>query len=178
MPAKAHRSRALIGSLLVGLVSTFVGAAAPAQADLTTVSVDTLRTGWDSNQPKLTPSDVTAQDFGQLFATQLDGQVYAQPVVARNTLLAVTENDKAYGLDPVSGAVRWTRDIGTPWSVAPLGCGDGSECFASGVPAREGGVSGCMSAHLRCLATCGARGHAYDLRVTCGASGHAYDLLA
>ncbi|GAB2581367.1 choice-of-anchor D domain-containing protein [Microlunatus antarcticus] len=124
MPAKAHYSRALVGSLLIGLVSAFVAVASPAQADLTTVSVDTLRTGWDANQPKLTPSDVTAQDFGQLFATQLDGQVYGQPVVAKNTLLAVTENDKAYGLDPVSGAVRWTRNIGTPWSVAPIGCGD------------------------------------------------------
>lgn len=124
MPAKAHRSRALIGGLLVSLVTALVAVAVPAQADLTTVSVDTLRTGWDSNQPKLTPSDVTAQDFGQLFATQLDGQVYAQPVVAKNTMLAVTENDKAYGLDPVSGAVRWTRNLGTPFSVAPLGCGD------------------------------------------------------
>ena len=124
MPVKAHRSRALVGAVLAGLVSAVVAVAGPASADVTTVSTDTLRTGWDANQTKLTPSDVTAQDFGQLFATQLDGQVYAQPVLAKNTLLAVTENDKAYGLDPVSGAVRWTRNLGMPWAVSAVGCGD------------------------------------------------------
>ena len=111
-------------AVLLGLFSGLVTVAGPAQADLTTVSSDNLRTGWDSNEPKLTPSDVTSPDFGQLFATQLDGQVYGQPVVAKNTVLIVTENDKAYGLDPVSGVVRWTRSYGPAWSVAPIGCGD------------------------------------------------------
>ncbi|HEY0237170.1 MAG TPA: choice-of-anchor D domain-containing protein [Friedmanniella sp.] len=124
MPAKPHRSRALIGAVLLGLVSAFVAGAGPAQADLTTVSVDTMRTGWDSQEPHLTPTDVTAPDFGQLFATQLDGQIYSQPVVAKNTLLVLTENDRAYGLDPVSGVVRWSRSFGPAWSVAPIGCGD------------------------------------------------------
>ncbi|MGI3782514.1 MAG: choice-of-anchor D domain-containing protein [Janthinobacterium lividum] len=123
MPAKAPFSRALVGALLAGLLSTFV-AVAPAQADVTTGSVDNLRTSWDRNEPKLSPSDVGAQDFGQLFATQLDGQVYAQPVLAKNTLIAVTENDFAYGLDPVTGAIRWKRSFGPAWSVDALGCGD------------------------------------------------------
>jgi hypothetical protein len=124
MPVKAHRSRALVGAVLAGLLSAVVAVAGPASADVNTVSVDTMRTGWDSNEPGLTPSDVTAPDFGQVFATQLDGQVYAQPVVAKNTVLVVTENDRAYGLDPVSGVVRWSRNFGPAWSVAPIGCGD------------------------------------------------------
>ena len=115
---------ALTGVVLATLVWAGLGADAPAAADVTTVSVDTMRTAWDKSESGLTPSDVGAPDFGQLFATQLDGQVYAQPVVAKNTLLVVTENDKAYGLDPTSGAVRWTRDVGPAWSVAALGCGD------------------------------------------------------
>ena len=97
---------------------------APAHADNTTISYDPLRTGWDPNEPKLGPSDVTAADFGQLFATQLDGQIYAQPVVAKSVVMAVTENNKAYGLDPESGAIKWTRDVGPPWPSAYLGCGD------------------------------------------------------
>lgn len=127
MPAKAHRSRALVGAVLAGLVSAAVAVAGPvttASADVTTVSIDTFRTGWDSNEPNLTASDVTAPDFGQVFATQLDGQIYAQPVVAKNTVLVVTENDRAYGLDPTSGVVRWSRNFGPAWSVAPIGCGD------------------------------------------------------
>lgn len=113
-----------------GLVMAFllvvgsVTGASPASADNTTVSYDNNRTGWDPNQPGLGPSDVTAADFGQLFATQLDGQIYAQPVIARDTLLAVTENNKAYGLDPVTGAIRWSRDVGKPWPASNIGCGD------------------------------------------------------
>ncbi len=124
MPAKAHRSRALVGAVLAALVATVVAAVPSAQADVTTGSVDGYRTAWDRSEPRLTPSDVGAQDFGQLFATQLDGQVYAQPVLAKNTLVAVTENDFAYGLDPVTGAIRWKRSFGPAWSVDALGCGD------------------------------------------------------
>ena len=124
MPACPRRPRSITIGVLACLLTAGLVGTVPATADVTTISFDPLRTGWDSHEPKLSPSDVGAQDFGQLFATQLDGQVYAQPVVARNTLMVVTEADKAYGLDPVTGAVRWTRDVGPAWSVAALGCGD------------------------------------------------------
>ena len=109
---------------MVALLATTATVTVPASADVTTVAVDSFRTGWDRDEPKLTPSDVGAPDFGQLFTTQVEGQVYAQPVLAKNTLLVVTEKDKAYGLDPGSGAIRWTRDVGPAWDVAALGCGD------------------------------------------------------
>lgn len=130
MPVEHHRGRrtgrrALLALVTaVGVVVGSVVGALPAAADNTTVSYDNERTGWDPNQPGLGPSDVAAADFGQLFATQLDGQIYAQPVIARSTLLAVTENNKAYGLDPKSGAIRWTRDVGRPWPASAIGCGD------------------------------------------------------
>ncbi len=94
------------------------------RADDLTVSYEPTRTGWDRNEPGLGPSDVSAPDFGQLFATQLDGQIYAQPVVAKGTVMAVTENNKAYGLDPVTGAIRWTRNVGPFWPASAIGCGD------------------------------------------------------
>lgn len=120
----SRRVRAVAAATLAALVSVLAVVTAPAQAEVLTISVDTLRTGWDRGQPRLTPSDVGAQDFGQLFATQLDGSIYAQPVVAKGTLVVVTENDMAYGLDPVTGAIRWSRDVGPAWAVANLGCGD------------------------------------------------------
>ena len=73
--------RAVAGAIVACLTVVGTLVADPAQADVTTVSVDTLRTGWDQNEPALGPSAVSAADFGQLFATQLDGQVYAQPIV-------------------------------------------------------------------------------------------------
>ncbi len=119
-------TRSVIAALAALVIAAGTGAAliSPARADDTTVSYDTLRTGWDPNEPGLDAATVTASDYGQLFAAQVDGQVYAQPVVANNVLLVATENDKVYGLDPVTGAVRWTRDVGPSWPASAIGCGD------------------------------------------------------
>ncbi|MGW7385845.1 choice-of-anchor D domain-containing protein [Streptomyces sp. NPDC054794] len=98
--------------------------ASPARADVTTVSTDTLRTGWDSDEPGLSPSQVSSSDFGRQFSTAVDGQVYAQPLVAGKTVVAATENNKAYGLDSATGKINWTRDFGAPWPASAIGCGD------------------------------------------------------
>ncbi|GAA1956510.1 cell wall-binding repeat-containing protein [Catenulispora subtropica] len=101
----------------------------PAAADDTTVSVDNARTGWDRNEPGLSPADVSDPAFGQIFSTTVDGQVFAQPLVAGGMLVVTTENNKVYGLNPQTGAILWTRaDLGPAWPSAsiepPTGCGD------------------------------------------------------
>ncbi len=106
--------------LLMGVVALPHAAA----ADETTVSVDTLRTGWDQNEPGLGPSAVSASDFGQLFSTTLNGQVYAQPIVVAGTLIAMTENNWIYGMNPATGAITWSRSVGPAWPASTLGCGD------------------------------------------------------
>ncbi|MEV8511851.1 choice-of-anchor D domain-containing protein [Dactylosporangium sp. NPDC051484] len=119
-------ARRLTAALLPPLLA--IGAAValvhPAAADVTTVSVDNLRTGWDPNEPALGPSAVSAADFGQLFATNLDGQIYAQPIVAAGTLIAATENNWIYGLNPQTGAIVWSRNVGPAWPASAIGCGD------------------------------------------------------
>ena len=97
---------------------------APVWATQTTISVDTLRTAWDQNEPGLAPSSVRASDFGQMFSTQLDGQIYAQPIVSSGTLVIATENNKVYGLNPTSGAITWTKDLGPAWPAATVTCSD------------------------------------------------------
>lgn len=99
-------------------------AASSAPADDPTAAHDSLRTGWDRAEPGLSPSQVTAADFGQIFATPVDGQVYAQPIVAGGTLVANTENNKVYGLDPATGAPRWQVGLGPAWPAATVNCGD------------------------------------------------------
>jgi hypothetical protein len=120
------RSKGLALFLATVLLSSTASAllAAPSLADETTVSYDTLRTDWDPNEPGLSPSNVSASDFGQLFATQLNGQVYAQQVIAKGVLLAATENNWIYGLDPVTGAIKWQRNVGPAWPAATVSCGD------------------------------------------------------
>jgi outer membrane protein assembly factor BamB len=120
VPKKRMVSAVISGSLAVALAI----AGPPANADITTVSVDSLRSGWDSNEPNLSPSWVTASDFGKQFATQLNGQIYAQPIVAGGTLIVATENNQVYGLDPTTGTQKWQRSLGAPWPAATLSCGD------------------------------------------------------
>jgi hypothetical protein len=123
-PAPVFRrlGRGLVATTAV-LATCLVGVAGPsalAHADETTVSQDTYRTGWDQNEPTLTPANVASSSFGQLFSTPVDGQVYAQPIIAGGSLIAATENDKAYGLDPNSGAIKWTDDFGSPWPITKV----------------------------------------------------------
>jgi hypothetical protein len=95
-----------------------------AYADDTTVSYDTLRTGWDPNEAALSPSNVSASDFGKLFTTSVNGQVYAQPVVVAGTLIVATENNYIYGMNPATGAVNWSRSVGPAWPASTVSCGD------------------------------------------------------
>jgi hypothetical protein len=117
------RSRT-VAAIVAGALALSALAGATAGADNTTMSYDTLRTAWDPNEPGLSSATVTSSDFGQLFSDTLNGQVYAQPLVANGTLVVATENDYIYGLDPVSGAQRWQVNVGTAWPASTLSCGD------------------------------------------------------
>ncbi|MGZ4706950.1 MAG: choice-of-anchor D domain-containing protein, partial [Acidimicrobiales bacterium] len=101
-----------------------------ALADGITNSGDDLRTGWYPNA-KISPEVVTGGTFGQLWSTPVNGQVYAQPLVATSsggseTVIVATETNWVYGIDPDNrGAVRWHQQFpGTPWNPADLGCAD------------------------------------------------------
>ena len=74
--------------------------------------------------PASRPSAVSAADFGQLFSTTVNGQVYAQPIVVAGTVIAVTENNWVYGLNAATGAITWSRSVGPAWPASAIGCGD------------------------------------------------------
>lgn len=95
-----------------------------ARADEATISGNDLRDGWDSNEPGLSHATVTGGSFGQLFSVNVDGQVYAQPIVVGNTLIVATENDFVYGLNSLTGAVKWKSQLGTAWPSAAEHCND------------------------------------------------------
>jgi hypothetical protein len=84
----------------------------------------------------LTLANVTSGSFGEIFDTQLSGQVYAQPLVSGSTVLAVTENDNAYGLNSTTGAIEWQQNYGTPDDpLENISCGDvGSALGITGTP--------------------------------------------
>ncbi|HEX7609074.1 MAG TPA: choice-of-anchor D domain-containing protein, partial [Solirubrobacteraceae bacterium] len=115
-----------LGALFAALAIVVLGSAGQALASGITNSADDLRDGWYPEQPSLTPQLVSGGTFGQMWSATVDGQVYAQPLLANGTLLVATENDKVYGLDPATGALRWPAplNLGPAWKAADIGCGD------------------------------------------------------
>jgi hypothetical protein len=85
---------------------------------------DNSRDGWYPDEPGLSPQVVGSSNFGQVFATHLNGQIYAQPLVVGHVLFVATETDWIYGLNPLTGAVEWSRHIGTAFRDASLHCAD------------------------------------------------------
>jgi hypothetical protein len=126
---RKYRSAATSLVVVIGLVAGLLLAPAPrfqgrAAADTLEIGAGQSRFSWYPDQPSLAPSTINDDDFGQLFSTALDGQVYAQPLVSQGTLLAVTENNSAYGLDPVTGSVDWHHNYGATFTPSVLSCGD------------------------------------------------------
>ena len=109
-------SVAAAAALAAGVTAT----TSQVHADVTTVSQDNLRTGWDPNEPNLSPASVASGNFGPQFTTSVDGQVYAQPLIVNNMLIAATENNNVYGLNPATGAVVWSRNVGPAWPITKV----------------------------------------------------------
>ncbi|HZV25709.1 MAG TPA: PQQ-binding-like beta-propeller repeat protein, partial [Acidothermaceae bacterium] len=127
------RRALMIGALLPVLLFSL---ASVARADVTTVSGNPLRTGWDAVEPTLTPARVASAAVGELFETSLPKVVgnrqsgaqrqlvEAQPIVAGGYLIIATEENRVYGLNPATGVVKWSRDLGPSWPVSTIGCTD------------------------------------------------------
>jgi hypothetical protein len=88
--------------------------------DVVTYHYDIGRTGLNASEAILTPSNVTASNFGLLMLLPVDGLVDGQPLYLsnltaggqqRNVVYAVTENDSVYAFDADSGAQIWKTSI-------------------------------------------------------------------
>jgi len=99
-------------------------------------------TGEDLSETVLTPANVNSTNFGKVFTTTLDGQVYAQILAVanvnitrgsslglHNVLYAATMHDSLYAIDANTGAILWQDNftqiadptvttIGSPVSTA------------------------------------------------------------
>ncbi len=108
--------------------------------NITQYHVDSQSTGANLTETQLTPSNVNAADFGQLYNTPLDGQVYAEPLVLTNVTIAAgpntvgtpgtydsvvlvaTQHDSLYAIDAANGAILWQRtflDTANPNDALP-----------------------------------------------------------
>ena len=105
----------LLAFALAGLAAGEAGAAVPAW---TSYDHDGARsaTDPDSGSP-VTPTAAWGP-------AQVDGDVYAQPLVSGSAVYVATENDSVYALNATTGAVLWQRSLGTPVPSGDLPCGD------------------------------------------------------
>ena len=135
---KSVVARYLPAALLAVSVMAVQPSASPATAAVISNSGDARRNGWYPDQTSLTPALVSSGTFGQLFSTPIVGQVYAQPLVVNDLVFVATEANWIYGIDAVNGAVRWSRNVGTPWNPQDVACGDlMPEVGITGTPAID-----------------------------------------
>src|ERR1700759_4656747 len=109
------------GFVAVALLAVLAAACGPG---VFTHAGNSDRNGDYADQAGLTPQLVGGGTFGQMFDAPLDGQVYAQPVISNGTVVVGTETNHVYGIDAVSGARKWTRDVGVPWNPNDVACPD------------------------------------------------------
>jgi iron transport multicopper oxidase len=119
MPPTGKLARILVACLLA---LALAGAAHSAQVGR---DADLRRTGWYPDQPGLLPLAVSGSSFGQRFSTPVTGAVFGQPLVFGGVLFVTTEANWIYGLDPLTGAIQWSRNVGAPWDARDIpGCFD------------------------------------------------------
>ena len=121
-----HRSRrraaaVVYAAIILCLAVVFIVRNAPKAAaqgpngsvNVTTYHYDNARTGLNSNETALKPSNVNSASFGQLFSHAVDGYVYAAPLVVTGVTIAqhgvqngvhdvvfvATEHDSVYAFD-------------------------------------------------------------------------------
>src|SRR5438270_5798526 len=88
--------------------------------DVITYHNDNASTGQNLAETALTPNNVNANLFGKQFVAQVDGQVYAQPLVktgvnitagpnagTHDVVLVATQHDSVYAFDATSGVPLW-----------------------------------------------------------------------
>ena len=107
--------------------------------DVLTNHYDTSRTGANTSETALTPTNVNSTDFGKLFSMPADGYVYAQPLLKTNlaipgqgthdVLFVATEHDSVYAFDahgnnPAQGYLWKDSFINPAAGVTTIPAGD------------------------------------------------------
>jgi hypothetical protein len=120
-PATCIITATASGSAAYTTSATDTVTAAPiANVNYTTWKNDNARDGWQPNETVLTPANVNASTFGQLFTATLDGWVWAQPLymsgvqinsAKHNVVYVATANDSVYAIDGDNGQQLWKTSL-------------------------------------------------------------------
>ena len=98
--------------------------------DWTTYHANNQRTGYIPDTPD-------PHSLSKIWSTQLDGSVYAEPLVVDNLVIVATEGDSLYALNPNTGSIQWHTNVGTPVPQSSLPCGDIDPLGITGTPVYD-----------------------------------------
>jgi outer membrane protein assembly factor BamB len=107
------RSRLLLTASLAAMAAA---TASPARADWTTYGGAASRAG-------VAPGAPANPVLSRRFARTVDGQVYAQPLIAGGRIYVATENNSVYAFSD-AGKQLWRRHFGAPVTGGSLPCGN------------------------------------------------------
>jgi hypothetical protein len=129
-PPAALPDKGLLKNAAAGLKRRYGGT----PIDVLTYHYDLNRTGWNPTETDLTPATVASGNFGQLTTLNVDGNVFAQPLLVSNfmmpdgsthdVLIVATGHDSVYAFDADTYATLWQVSLGKSQSSADVGCGD------------------------------------------------------
>jgi hypothetical protein len=121
---------------VTGSTPLSITVAAASASNVLTWHFDNNRSGLNSTETSLTPANVSSQTFGRVFSYQVDGYMYAEPVLksnvniagkVHNVLYLATEKDSVYAFDADSygtGNSLWQVSLlqagETPLTNAPI----------------------------------------------------------
>ncbi|HEX2911473.1 MAG TPA: PQQ-binding-like beta-propeller repeat protein [Chloroflexia bacterium] len=99
-------------------------------ADWPTYHRDNARTGYVSgvNDPR---------SLSKKWSVDLDGAVYAEPLVVGSHLLVATEGNSLYSLNTTSGQIEWHTNIASPVPRSALPCGNIDPLGITGTPVYD-----------------------------------------
>ncbi len=122
-PSATARARAT-GSAATSTAGT------PSAPDWPTYHGDAARTGVSTTMP------AASGHLSVRAALDLDGAVYASPIVVGEVTIAVTEHDTVYGLDG-TGLQLWRVSLGSPAPGRQLPCGNIDPLGITGTPVYD-----------------------------------------
>lgn len=118
----------------------------------------------------LTREAVRALRQDTAFSATLQGGVYAQPLYwdggdgGQDLLIVATQRNEVIAFDPISGARRWSRVLGTPAARSELPCGNIDPIGIVGTPVIDAGRKLLFADAM----TTGARHRVYTVSLTDG----------
>jgi outer membrane protein assembly factor BamB len=91
----------------------------------------------DNRRTGVSGSGAIHAPLHRAWSRQLDGAVYAQPIVVGKRLIVATENNTVYAFRRGGGHLIWRHHLGTPVPLSALPCGNIDPTGITGSPAYD-----------------------------------------